>query len=136
MKPTDFAKAFGLGVLALALNLGLLFVLGFIYATFVEPGRDEAYYMTVYPKIGSYSAPIAGIVLLFLAAWASGRRRPERNAVLFGLAIFVSYFVVDTAMGLAMGPLSALLVPPFLVGMTGGLAASLAGGVLARRAAA
>jgi hypothetical protein len=102
----------------------------------VEPGRDEAYYVTVYPKIGNYSAPIAGITLLFLAAWVFGRRRPERNAVLFGLAVFASYFVVDSAMGLAMAPLDKLLVPPFLIGMTGGLAASLAGGFLARRAAA
>lgn len=136
MKPLDFLKALGLGALVLTLNLALVFFLGFIYATVVEPGRTEAYYMTVYPKLGNYAAPIAGPVLLFLAAWVFGRRRPERNAVLFGLAVFGSYFALDMAMGLAIAPISELLTPPFLIGMGGGLVASLAGGVLARRAAA
>ena len=47
MKPIDFAKAFGLGVLIMALNLGLVFALGFFHDTVLEPGRRPAYYTTV-----------------------------------------------------------------------------------------
>jgi hypothetical protein len=133
MKAIDFAKAFGLGALVLALNVGLLFAIGFVYSTVIDPGRTEAEYMSIYLRIGNWSAPIAGISLLFLAAWLSGRRRPERNAFIYALATWASYLAIDTASGLAMAPLSTLLVPPFLIGMSGGLVASLAGAGLAVR---
>jgi hypothetical protein len=133
VRPIDFAKAFGLGVLILALNIALLFALGFFHDTVLEPGRTPAYYKTVYPKIGAFSAPIAAIVLLFLATWRLGLRRPERNARVFGGVVYASYFAIDVALGLASGPLSQLLVPPFLISLGGGLLAVYAGASLARR---
>jgi hypothetical protein len=136
MKLSDGLKAFGLGVLVMALNLALVFALGFIHDTLIEPGRTPAYYQTVYPKIGAWSAPIGAMVLLFLIAWRFGVRRPERNAYLFAGAVYASYFGVDVALGLAMGPLSNLLVPPFLIAVVGGAAASLAGAYCSQRRAA
>lgn len=136
MKLIDFAKAFGLGALVLALNLAALVLLVFLYGQFVAPGRPPEHYSAVAPQFGAWSAPIVGITLLFATAWVFGRRRPPRNAYAFALAIWGSYFVIDTAMGLAMGPPSALFMPPFLIGMGGGLAASLAGAALAARRAA
>lgn len=133
MKPIDFAKAFGLGVLIMALNLGLVFALGFFHDTVLEPGRRPAYYTTVYPKIAAFSAPIGAIVMLFLATWRFGKRRPQRSAPAFGGAVYASYFAVDVAMGLAMGPPSNLLVPPFFISLAGGLLAVYAGATLARR---
>jgi hypothetical protein len=134
VRPIDFAKAFGLGVLVMALNLGLLFALGFLYEQLIEPGRDQAYYITIFPKLGTWSAPIGAIGLLFLIAWLFGRRRPERSARVFGGVIYASYFAVDAVLGLATGPPSQLLVPPFLIALGGGLLAVYAGSALARRA--
>ena len=127
MKPLDFAKAFGLGLLLMVLNLALLFGLGFLYDTLINPGRTAAFYQTVYPKLGVWSAPIGAITMLFLTAWLFGARRPARNPYLFGAAVFVSYIAIDTALGLASGPLSALLIPPFLIAVGGGAVAALAG---------
>jgi hypothetical protein len=133
MGPTDFAKAFALGVLMLALNIALLFALGFVYAELIDPGHPAEYYTPIYPRIGNWSAPTAGIGMLFLAAWLFGRRRPARDALLFGAVVYVSYFAADTALGLASGPASQLLVPPFLIGLVGGALATYAGASMARR---
>ena len=133
MKPIDFAKAAGLGGAALALNLALLFVLVFLYAQIIAPGQPEAFYAAAAPRIGVWSAPIAGISLLFLAALLFGLRRPARNAYLFALSVFVSYVVIDMAMGLAMAPIGELFTPPFLFALGGGLIASLAGAWLATK---
>src|SRR6476659_4138851 len=115
MKPLDFPKALGLGALILALNLALVFGLGFFHDTVLEPGRTPEYYKTVYPKIGAVAAPIGAIVMLFLVGWRLAGRRPGRNPYAFALAVYVAYFAIDTALGLAMGPLSNLLIPPFLI---------------------
>ena len=136
MKALDVLKAFGLGVLILALNFALVFALGFFHDTVLEPGRTPEYYMSVYPKIATVSAPTGAIVMLFLVGWRIAGRRPGRNPYAFALAVDAAYFGVDTGLGLAMGPLSSLLVPPFLISLVGGLAASLAGAALAARASA
>ena len=136
MKPMDFAKAFGLGVLVMVLNMALLFALGFVHDTLIEPGRTPAYYQSVYPKIGAWSAPIGAIVLLFGAAWLFGRRRPERNPYLFGAVVYAGYFAVDIALTMAMGPLTTLLVPPFMISVGGGAVATAAGAYLSRRKSA
>lgn len=135
MKPLDFAKAFGLGALALALNLGLLFLLVYLYSQFIAPGRPPAHYNAVAPRIGAWSAPLAAPALMFLIVWAFSRRRPQRNAYGFGLAVLVSYAAIDGGLGLASGPVAALLQPPFLLGMTGGLLAALAAAALSARRA-
>jgi hypothetical protein len=133
MKPIDFAKALGLGALVMALNLALLFGLGFFHDTVLEPGRTPAYYMTVYPKIGAVSAPTGAIAMLFLVGWRLAGRRPGRNPYGFALAVYAAYFAIDVGLGLAMGPVGNLLVPPFFIALSGGLVASLAGAALAAR---
>ena len=136
MQPLDFAKAFGLGALVLALNIALLFALGAVYALVIDPGHPEAYYVPIYPRIGAWSAPIAGISLLFLVAWLFGRRKPDRNPYAFALAVYAAYVAIDVGLGLAAGPASNLLVPPFFISLVGGAAASLAGAYLSRRGVA
>lgn len=133
MKPIDFAKALGLGAAVLALNMLLLVLVVFLYSMLIEPGRPQSFYNEMAPKLGNWSAPIGGMTLLFLTAWLLGRRRPQRNAFRFGLAVFVSYAAIDAAIGLAMAPIAQLLTPPFVIGMSGGLLAALAGAALATR---
>src|SRR4051812_32625754 len=97
------------------LNLALLFVLGLVYELVIDPGHPQAYYAAIYPKIGAWSAPAGAMLLLFLATWGFGVRRPQRKAGLFGAAVYLSYFGVDAALGLASGPPGRLLVPSFFV---------------------
>ena len=136
MKPLDYLKAFGLGVLILALNIALLFALGLIYDVAINPGQTQAFYQKVYPKIGVWSAPIGAIGLMFVTAWMFGARRPHRNPYLFAGAVFASYVVIDGLSALLGQPVSDLLSPPVLFSVGGGAVATLAGAYLSRSRAA
>lgn len=133
MKPIDYVKALGLAVLVLAVNIALTFVVVFVYAQFVEPGHPPEFYSAAAPGIAGWTGPAGGVLLMVLATYVSGRRRPERNAVAYGLAVGVAYVLVDTASGLAMAPASEFLKPQFLLSMAGAVLAALAGGWLAAR---
>jgi hypothetical protein len=136
MKPLDFLKAFGLGVLTLALNIALLFGLGLIYDLVINPGQTEAFYQTVYPRIGAWSAPIGAIVLMFATAWLFGARRPARNPYGFAAAVFASYAAIDGVLALLGQGAAVLLSPPVLITLGGGVIAILAGAHLSQRRAA
>ena len=136
MKPIDFAKAIGIGVLLLALNLLLTTAVIFVYAGLFAPGRTQAEYTALAPQIGAWSGPIGGVVLLFVAGWLFARRRPERNALLFAMVVWDAYALLDIALGLPMGGVSALLTVPFVTHMALSLAAALLGAHIARRQAA
>jgi hypothetical protein len=127
MKPIDFAKAFGLGAAALALNLLTLVVLVFVYAQLIEPGRPPAFYNEMAPRIGSWSAPIAGPLIIFLLVWLFSRKNRRRNAYLFAAMVFASYLVLDGGMGVAMAPAGTFLGLPFVLGMVGSALAAFAG---------
>jgi hypothetical protein len=127
MKPVDYAKAFGLGVAALALNLLVLVAVVFVYANLVNPGQPQEFYSQIAPQFGRWTAPFAGPLLIFLLVWAFSRRRPERNAYVFGVAVFASYLIVDLGVGLATAPASSFLRLPFFAGMAGSALAAFLG---------
>ena len=111
MKAIDYAKAAGLAVLVLAANLLVTTVVIFGYSQAVEPGQPPAYYAALAPKIAAWSAPAGGAILMFLVGYVFGRRRPERNALAFVLAVFALYVLVDLALGLAAASPAELLTP-------------------------
>jgi peptidoglycan/LPS O-acetylase OafA/YrhL len=133
VKPLDYLKAVGVGLAALALNLALTTAAIFAYAMLIEPGRPADHYTAMAPKIAAWTAPIGGALLMFAAAYGLARRRPQRPAVAFGLAVFVAYAFIDAASGLPMGGLKALMTPVFAISMTLALLGALAGGALAAR---
>jgi hypothetical protein len=133
MKPMDYAKALGLALLVLALNIALTFPAVFLYSLFVEPGHPPEFYTAAAPRIAMWTAPAGGVLLMALATYVSGRRRPERNAVAYALAVGIGYVLLDTASGLAMAPASEFVKPHFLMSMALAALAALAGGWLAQR---
>lgn len=133
MKPVDYAKAVGVGVAALALNLLLTTLAITVYALLVAPGHPHAHYTAMAPRIGAWSGPAGGIVLMFVAGWFFGRRRPERNALLFMAVAYATYLALDVALGLAAAPASALFTLNFAVSLGGAALAALAGAALAGR---
>lgn len=133
MQLWDFLKAFVAGVAVLALNLLTLVLLVFGYSQFIEPGHPPAFYSEAAPRLGSFSAPIAGALLMFAVVWLLSTRRPQRNAYAFAAAVFVSYFAVDTALGLAATPASQLFTAPFLLGMSGAFIAACAAAFVATK---
>ena len=125
MQPLDHLRAFATGVTVLALNLLTLVLLVLGYSQFIEPGHPPEFYNQVAPRLGSYSAPIAGALLMFAFVLLLSSRKPQRNAYAFAFVTFISYFAVDTALGLAAGPAAELFRAPFLFGMGGACIAAL-----------
>lgn len=133
MKPIDYAKAAGLAVAVLALNLLMTTLAITVYALLIKPGQPQDHYTAMAPVIGAGTGPLGGALLMFGAGWLFARRRPERNGLAFLGAIWGVYLLIDIALGLAMTPASALFTVNFAVSLGGQLLAGLAGAALGRR---
>jgi hypothetical protein len=130
IKPLDFAKAAGAGLLILVLDLAAAFAAVTFYSLVVDPGHPQSYYVAAAPAISTVSTRIAGPLLFVLVVWLFSRRRPDRNAWAFALATFAFYFVLDWAT-IAFQP--AFLTLPVLATMALKLAGALVGAALALR---
>ncbi|HEX3886675.1 MAG TPA: hypothetical protein VHW05_04190 [Phenylobacterium sp.] len=130
MRGLDALKAVGVAVLVLALNYGVAFLAVAADAQFVEPGHPQSYYAAAAPRIAGWSAPFAGALLLAIAAFLLGARRPQRNALKFAGLIWLAYIVIDLGSGAAAG--DAMLSAQMAVSMGLALAGALAGGALAK----
>ena len=133
MRPFDSLKAALAAVLALAANLVLTTVVISLYAWVIAPGHPSAFYQAMAPRIAAWSAPPGGFLLLLLAAYVLGRRRPERKAVAFALALGLAYVVLDAVSGAATAGTGAILSLMYAFSMTLAVAGALAGGALAAR---
>ena len=133
MKPVDYAKAVGLGFAVLAVNMLSLGVIVFAWSQAFARGRPQAFYNELAMDTGRWSAPIVGAVLMFLVGYLFGRRRPERNAVAFALAVFAAYVLIDTASGFAMSTPAEFLNLQFLASLAVTGLGALAGGGTASR---
>lgn len=130
MQPFDFLKALLTGALVLALNLATLVAIVFGYS-FIEPGHPPEFYSEAAPRLGAYSGPIAGALLMLLLVWLLSSRKPQRNAHAFAAATFVSYAALDIALGFAAAPASDLFRLPFLLSLGGVCIAALVAAFLA-----
>lgn len=134
MQPIDYLKALGVAVAVLALNMLAVTAAIFAWSMLIEPGRPQAFYAAAAPRIGAWVAPPTGVLLLFVAAWRLGVRRPERNALAFASVAAIAYAAVDVALGLGMATPQALLTPQLALSLAAALAGALVGGALAQRA--
>jgi hypothetical protein len=133
MQPIDYLKALGAAVLVLALNMLLATAAIFAWSLLVEPGETPEYYKAGAPRIAAMTAPLGGAVLLGVASWIMGRRRPQRHALVFGGVLWAAYALIDVTSALPMAPLGQVLTPVFALSMGAGLLGALLGGSLAAR---
>lgn len=133
MQPLDYIKAFATGFAVLALNLLTLVALMFGYGQFIEPGHPTEFYTAAAQRLGAWSGPIAGALIIFLFMWLLGRGKPQRNAYAFAAATFASYLVMDIALGLTMSTPSELFRPAFALSVLGVGAAGFAAARICRR---
>lgn len=132
MQVWDFLKALTTGAAVLALNLATLVAIVFGYSA-IDPGHPPEFYRHVAPRLGAYSGPITGALLMFLFVWLLSKRRPERNAYAFAATTFISYAVLDIGLGLAAAPASDLFRLPFLLSLAGVCVMAFAGAFAKRQ---
>jgi len=133
MKPLDSLKAAFVAVAVLALNLALITAVIFVYAGVVEPGHPPAFYTAKAPQIAEGVAPTLGALLLFASAYVLGRRRPQRKAIVFAIAVGAAYVVLDAVSGAAGAGTGAITNRMFFASMVLALAGAQGGGFLAAR---
>ena len=97
-----------LGVMIINIVIAVLWVA--VYSHFIDPGHDEAYYQAYAQASVPYSAIIAGIPLMFLAARWFGGRFPQGNSLKAALLVWLVYLVIDFSITAASGDLGRAAV--------------------------
>jgi hypothetical protein len=108
MTAPDFLKAAGIALALMVLNVAVSFGVVWVYASFIEPGHDEAFYQAAAQWIAPWSSVFAGAVLFFLALWWLAWRRQGRNGFLFAGSVVAIYAAIDVAIIAAVGALGAM----------------------------
>lgn len=117
MLKIDYAKAFLTAIALLIVNVAISYVVVAVYAYLIEPGHENAFYEAAAQEIAPWSSVIFGILLFFLAGRYFARRNPERNGIVFALAIAASYAAIDIAIILSLGAFSSIAAI-FVLSMT------------------
>lgn len=125
----DFAKAAGLAAVVLVIDVLVAIAVVFAWGVLVEPGHPRAYYETAGVPIARWSTRVVGTALIFAAAWLFSARNPERNPILFGVALVALYAFFDGASVEFVGFFTA----SFALTMSLKLLAALAGAFVALR---
>lgn len=134
MTVIDFAKALGVALLLMVLNVAVSFGVMWVYGHFINPGHEQAFYEMEAQRIAPWSSVVAGVFLFFGAGWVFAKRRPARNALAFAAAFVVLYALIDVGIIAAVGGLAAMGVIVALSMVSKSIAA-LAGAALGRPAA-
>lgn len=109
MSGTDYAKALGVAVFLMVLNVSIAYGVVAVYAYLIEPGHEQAFYEAAAQRIAPWSSIFAGIPLFYFASRFLARRAPHRNGATFGLAMAGGYAVVDIAILASAAALPAML---------------------------
>lgn len=108
-KPIDLAKALGAAIIIMVVNVALSFVVVAIYSYLINPGHDEAYYQAAAEWLVPASAVVAGFFLFLGAGYLFAKRKQERNAALFALAIWGGYVLIEFITLVGMDSLTSMI---------------------------
>jgi hypothetical protein len=97
MNPMEFLRAAGLAFVVLIIDVVLAVAVVYVWGTYQHPGQSESFYATAGIPIARASTRILGTALIFLTAWLAARRRPQRRAYRFALALVFFYALLDGA---------------------------------------
>ena len=129
MKPIDFAKAAGVAVVILVVNVAIAILVVLVYSLFIDPGHPREYYDKAALRIAPWCSHTAGTALFLVAGYWCARRRPVRNGYLFAAAFTVLYAVID---GATVGFVGFFAVA-FLLSMVAKFGAAMLGAFLGGR---
>jgi hypothetical protein len=129
MKPLDYAKATGVGLLLLVLNVLLSIPVILFYSLVIDPGHPPEYYEKAALKIAPWCSHITGTALFFIAGYFLTKRKPERNGLMFAAVFTACYALIDVA---TVGFAGMRSIEEWL-SISAKLAAALGGAFLAQR---
>jgi len=129
MKPIDFAKAAGVAVGVLALNIFIATLVIVAYSLWIEPGHPREFYDEAALRIAPWCSHIFGTALFFAAGYRFARLRSRSVALIFAAAFTVLYAIIDSA----IVAFAAFWQLEFWLSMLAKFAAALAGAYLATR---
>lgn len=98
MKPVDFLKALGVAILIMALDLVCAFIVVWVWTLINSPPQPLTPMDPLVIELSTRSTSICGPILFALFVWLFSRKRPDRNAWGFALAVFGFYMLVDWGM--------------------------------------
>src|SRR5512145_3253440 len=101
VRALDVAKAAGVALAIMIVNVALSFGVVAAYSYWIAPGHDEAFYAAAARRIAPWSSVVFGAPLFFIASRWLTRKRPDRNPVAFALCCFAFYAAVDVAILIA-----------------------------------
>jgi hypothetical protein len=130
MNALDYAKALGISLFLMVLNVAASFAVMAAYGYLIDPGHEAAYYEAAAQRIAPWSSVFVGALLFFAAAWLFGVRRPARPALAFALTFTLIYTLIDFSIITAAG---ALMSVGYVVAIS--VAAKFAGAFLGARLA-
>ncbi len=107
-KKTDIPKAIGVALVIMVVNVAISYGVVAVYAYFIEPGHDAAFYEASAQRIAPWSSVVAGVFLFFGALYWLTRRTPDRHAIGFALAVALAYATFDLAIVGGTGALPSL----------------------------
>jgi hypothetical protein len=97
MNPMEFLRAAGLAFVVLVIDVVLAVAVVYVWGTYQHPGQPESFYATAGIPIARASTRILGTALIFVTAWLAARRRPQRRAYVFAVALVFFYAFLDGA---------------------------------------
>lgn len=104
----DFAKALGVALLLMALNVAVAFGAVAVFSFLIEPGHEPVFYDTAARTIAPLSIIFAGAVLFFVGGLWFSWRRAGRNGFAFATAFAFIYAAIEIAIIASVGWLPAI----------------------------
>lgn len=132
MKKDRWWLAIPVAVLVMIVNIVVAVLWVALYSHFINPGHDEAYYQAYAQASVPYSAIIAGMPLMFMAAWWFSRRFTSANRIKAALLVWFVYLMIDLSILVLSGDFGRVVVF-FIVSFVTKLGAAYLGGFLGTR---
>lgn len=118
MRAIDCLKALGVAFAVLVITMVASYPMVTFYATFVEPGHPQEFYIDAAQWIAPWSSHILGPIIFFAFNYWLARRSPQRNAMGFAAATVLFYVIIDLSTLPMMGiPLAAVLNATVIVSL-------------------
>src|SRR5688572_17044830 len=110
MKPIDYAKAAGVALLLLVLNVLLSIPVILFYSLVIDPGHPPEYYNQAALRIAPWCSYTTGTVLFFIAGYFLTKRRPQRNGLLFAATFTGFYALIDISVATAAAGVAGMSI--------------------------